>query len=119
MRARFFAALALLAAMALPACTTTPIPARFADGTSLPRRAWLPEGPPQAVILAVHGFNDYSNAFTEFGEFAAERGVAVHAYDQRGFGANPAAGHSCSGQRTIDYRGMDFKEVEDEEACLA
>ncbi len=44
------------------------------------------------MILAVHGFNDYSNAFTDFGAFAAEHGIAVHAYDQRGFGANPQAG---------------------------
>jgi alpha-beta hydrolase superfamily lysophospholipase len=44
------------------------------------------------VILAVHGFNDYSHAFAGFGAFAAERGIAVHAYDQRGFGANPTAG---------------------------
>ena len=33
--------------------------------------------------------------------------------------ANQAAGHSCAGQSTIDYSGMDFKAVEDEEACLA
>ena len=85
-------ALAVMAAAALAACTTTPIPAQFAEAPSLPRRAWLPDGPPRAVILAVHGFNDYSNAFTEFGEFAADKGIAVHAYDQRGFGANPAAG---------------------------
>jgi acylglycerol lipase len=91
MRLRPHAAVGLLGAMALLACTTTPLP-QIADGTSLPRRAWLPEGPPRAVILAVHGFNDYSNAFTEFGEFAADHGIAVHAYDQRGFGANPAAG---------------------------
>jgi acylglycerol lipase len=92
MRLRLFAALALMAAMALPACTATPLPAQLPEGASLPRRAWLPEGSPRAVILAVHGFNDYSNAFTEFGEFAADHGIAVHAYDQRGFGANPAAG---------------------------
>jgi alpha-beta hydrolase superfamily lysophospholipase len=57
-----------------------------------PRRAWLPEGEPRAAILALHGFNDYSAAFAGFGSFAAERGVAVFAYDQRGFGANADAG---------------------------
>ena len=92
MRLRRCAAVGLLAVTALLACTTSPPPAYFADHGSLPRRAWLPDGPPRAVIMAVHGFNDYSNAFSEFGEFAAEHGVAVHAYDQRGFGANPAAG---------------------------
>jgi acylglycerol lipase len=90
MTLRPFAALGLIAALCLVACTNGPAP--LADGSSLPRRAWLPDGRPRAVILAVHGFNDYSNAFTDFGEFAAAQGIAVYAYDQRGFGANPAAG---------------------------
>ena len=100
MRLRLFAALGLVMAMPLLACATGPPPAHFADHASLPRRAWLPEGPPRAVILAVHGFNDYSNAFTEFGNFAAEHGIAVHTYDQRGFGANPTAGR-WPGIRTL------------------
>jgi acylglycerol lipase len=79
-----------LAMTALMACSTTPQP-RGAP-PDLPRREWLSAEPPRAVILAVHGFNDYSNAFDEFGAYAAERGVAVHAYDQPGFGANPDAG---------------------------
>jgi alpha-beta hydrolase superfamily lysophospholipase len=90
MRLRPGALACLFAVMALLGCSATPAP--LLDGTSMPRRAWLPEGPPQAVILAVHGFNDYSNAFTEFGPFAAEHGIAVYAYDQRGFGAHPTAG---------------------------
>ena len=47
---------------------------------------------PHPVILALHGFNDYSNAFQDFASFAASKGIAVHAYDQRGFGANPDRG---------------------------
>jgi alpha-beta hydrolase superfamily lysophospholipase len=90
MNVQALAAVALSAVVVL-ACAPTPAPPMTAEA-SLPRRAWLPEGPPRAVILAVHGFNDYSNAFTEFGDFAAAHGIAVHAYDQRGFGANPAAG---------------------------
>ena len=34
-----------------------------ADGSRLPLRRWLPRGAVKAVILALHGFNDYSNAF--------------------------------------------------------
>ena len=49
-------------------------------------RQWLPEGKPKAVILALHGFNDYSRAFQGFGEYAAPKGIAVVAPDQRGFG---------------------------------
>jgi acylglycerol lipase len=90
MRVQALAAI-VLTAVATLACAPTPAPP-LTDQSNLPRRAWLPDGPPRAVVLAVHGFNDYSNAFTDFGEFAAEHGIAVHAYDQRGFGANPAAG---------------------------
>lgn len=40
------------------------------DGAVLPVRSWLPQdGPARAVIVAVHGFNDYSNAFTSPGSY--------------------------------------------------
>ena len=57
-----------------------------ADGAQLPLRSWLPAGKPWAVALALHGFNDYANAFAAVGDFLAGRGVALYAYDQRGFG---------------------------------
>ena len=60
------------------------------DGALLPLRRWLPDGPehnaPKAVILALHGFNDYSKAFETPGRWWASQGFAVYAYDQRGFG---------------------------------
>ena len=39
-----------------------------ADGRVLPLRKWLPEGEARGVILALHGFNDYSNSFEGPGE---------------------------------------------------
>jgi alpha-beta hydrolase superfamily lysophospholipase len=60
-----------------------------ADGYRLPLRVWRPEdgGPePQAVVLALHGFNDHSAAFAEAAETWADEGVVTYAYDQRGFG---------------------------------
>jgi alpha-beta hydrolase superfamily lysophospholipase len=63
-----------------------------ADGARLPLRHWLPESEPSAVILALHGFNDYSNAFEEAGQYWRGRGIATYAYDQRGFGATQYAG---------------------------
>jgi alpha-beta hydrolase superfamily lysophospholipase len=63
-----------------------------ADGVALPLRVWRPDGPPGVVVLALHGFNDYSNAFADVGAFLAGRGVAVYAYDQRGFGATATRG---------------------------
>lgn len=59
----------------------------MADGMRLPLRAWKPDGQPKAVVLALHGFNDYSNAFDDPGRLWARHGVITYAYDQRGFGA--------------------------------
>lgn len=63
------------------------------DGARLPMRAWLPaKGPVKAVVLAVHGFNDYSNAFEGPGMAWEDSGIATYAYDQRGFGEAPGRG---------------------------
>jgi alpha-beta hydrolase superfamily lysophospholipase len=64
-----------------------------ADGTALPFRVWMPDdGTPRAVIVALHGFNDYGNFFAMPGEYLRERGIASYAYDQRGFGATSKPG---------------------------
>jgi alpha-beta hydrolase superfamily lysophospholipase len=59
-----------------------------ADGVALPLRRWLPQTGDrvEAVVLALHGFNDYDNAFAGPGEAWARDGIATYAYDQRGFG---------------------------------
>lgn len=62
------------------------------DGARLPLRTWFPKGPPHAVILALHGFNDYSNAFAAPAAAWARDGIATYAYDQRGFGEAPRRG---------------------------
>ena len=81
----------LIVGLGMLACNTVPSDP-VGESSSVPRREWLPEGPPRAVILAVHGFNDYSNAFADIGAYAASHGIAVYAYDQSGFGANLDAG---------------------------
>jgi len=63
-----------------------------ADGASLPVRKWLPDSGPKAVVIALHGFNDYSNFFTDPGTFLAGHGIAAYAFDQRGFGRAPNRG---------------------------
>ncbi|MGF7207401.1 alpha-beta hydrolase superfamily lysophospholipase [Skermanella aerolata] len=64
------------------------------DGAGLPLRSWLPEDgvPVHAVVLALHGFNDYSNAFQATGRYFSAHGIATYAYDQRGFGATVRPG---------------------------
>ncbi len=71
------------------------------DGARLPLRAWLPDGQVKTVILALHGFNDYSHAFVEAGDDWARQGIATYAYDQRGFGAAPLPG-SWAGTYLLD-----------------
>lgn len=74
-----------------------------ADGVPLPLRQWLPRGPIRAVVLALHGFNDYSKAFEAPARAWAERGIATFAYDQRGFGGAPGRGlWAGEGQLAVD-----------------
>ena len=63
-----------------------------ADGVRLPLQTWRPESKPRAVILALHGFNDYANAVALPAAYWAARGVMTYAYDQRGFGRAPHRG---------------------------
>jgi len=65
------------------------------DGTRLPLRRWDAEGPakePRAIIVALHGMNDYSNSFDGPGHLWAKDGFTTFAYDQRGFGQGPSPG---------------------------
>ena len=65
------------------------------DGTPLGLSAWLPADgqTPSAVIIGMHGMNDYGEAtFYLMGPWFAARGVALYAYDARGFGRSPDRG---------------------------
>jgi len=63
-----------------------------ADGARLQLRQWSPRGEPKAVVLALHGFNDYSNAFQDPARHWAAAGIKTYAFDQRGFGLAPHRG---------------------------
>jgi acylglycerol lipase len=101
--------LVLLLVVALSACATPKVqpflPAvtepllheqsvRVRDGAELALRRWWPkgEGAPKAMVLALHGFNDYSYSQSAAGEALAAQGIAVIAYDQRGYGHSPEFG---------------------------
>ena len=77
------------------------------DGKRLPVRAWRPDGAPSAVIIALHGFNDYSNAFQLSAAWWRERGVMTYAFDQRGFGDTEQRGIWTAEEAMIsDLRSM-------------
>ncbi len=74
------------------------------DGYRLPYRRWGPEGDdgPKAVVLALHGMNDYSRGMRFAAERLAEHGIATYAYDHRGFGATRDAGLWPGDQALVD-----------------
>ena len=77
-------------AVQTPALTADALVVR--DGTRLPLSRWLPAGRARANVIALHSFGDYRKSFEEMGIWLASRGIAVYAYDQRGFGAAPHPG---------------------------
>lgn len=56
------------------------------DGYRLPIHHWHAIGEPRAIVLGVHGFNDYGASFDILAESLVAHGIDVYAYDQRGFG---------------------------------
>ena len=64
------------------------------DGVRLGLQRWMPPDgqEPWAVVIGLHGMNDYSQAFHLAGAWWATQGIATYAYDQRGFGRSPERG---------------------------
>jgi len=65
----------------------------MADGYRLPLAVTPAHGSARAIVLALHGFNDYRNAFRDPADYLADHGLLTVAYDQRGFGATAQRGH--------------------------
>ena len=61
-------------------------------GARLPYRSWLPNRPPHAVVLALHGFNDSRDAWDVPAPAFTAAGIAIYAPDQAGFGLAPRRG---------------------------
>lgn len=64
----------------------------MSDGYVLPLKTWPSINAPGAVVVAVHGFNDYSNAFEATANIFAQHSITTYAIDQRGFGATAQQG---------------------------
>lgn len=107
----------LLSTWLLTACTSASVPLgketveprlaqqpvfRASDGTELVAQQWLPKHQVKANLLLLHGFNEYPGAFDEVGQAFAKQGVAVWAYDQRGFGRSPYRGLWSSAERMAE-----------------
>ncbi len=77
------------------------------DGTTLPLRQWLPAGKPEVIVIALHGFNDYSLFIDTAAHFFTDHGMAVYAYDQRGFGQSANRGR-WPGKDTLAHDARAF-----------
>ena len=73
----------------------------MSDGARLPLMRWRPEGRPWAVVVALHGMNDYAASFRLAGPWWAGEGIETWAYDQRGFGRAPGRGEWAGQDRMV------------------
>jgi acylglycerol lipase len=75
--------------------------AEMNDGYRLPLRHWGTPENDKAIILALHGLNDYGAGFETTGRYLESQGISLISYDQRGFGASAGAGYWHGSQRMI------------------
>lgn len=59
------------------------------DGTERYACHWLPEKEPQAELLLLHGYGEYCGRYGRVAQAFNDSGIAVHSYDQYGFGRSP------------------------------
>lgn len=82
--------------------------------------AWLPPEP-QRVLILIHGYAEHSGRYDEMAMYFAQRGFAVHAFDQAGHGRTKGArGHVDRFERLTDEvaRFVDLIKLEHPECPL-
>jgi acylglycerol lipase len=93
------------AALPMPASPSPSISEHIftsSDKTELPLKMWLPSHEINGVIVAAHGFNDYSNFIKDSVTFFNKQKLAVYSYDQRGFGETSTRGKWSGRQALAD-----------------
>lgn len=56
------------------------------DGITLHTESWLPDGPPKAAVLIVHGLAEHIGRYAHVAEYLVARGYAVYGLDHRTHG---------------------------------
>lgn len=59
------------------------------DGQHLYGRWWEPAGETRAHLALIHGYGEHCSRYEHVAEAFNRAGIAVHSYDQRGFGHSP------------------------------
>jgi len=80
-----------------------------ADDVPLTLRRWsVPDDVRRAIVIGVHGFNDYGNfLMPEMPAFLQSQGIEVLSYDQRGFGDSETRGR-WAGHETYQWDLLTF-----------
>lgn len=74
-----------------------------AGGLKLFTQTWLPDGPPKAAVVLVHGYGEHSGRYGNLVNAMVPQGIAVYGYDHRGHGRSPGQrGHIMA---WAEYRG--------------
>ena len=71
------------------------------DGYRLPLWRWGDPSRARGLVLGLHGFNDYGNAFAGLGNYLGTQGLLVYAVDQRGFGTAAQRGRWPGEERLV------------------
>jgi alpha-beta hydrolase superfamily lysophospholipase len=72
------------------------------DGVRLPMRTFSAGQHPKAILVALHGFNDYSRFIENAAQYFGQMGIKTVAYDQRGFGEAPDRGKWAGTKVMVD-----------------
>ena len=104
----------------LPGAPGSDLTMQDATGAPIAVSIWEPEDrPPEAVVLALHGFGDYGSS--TYGRAAvdwATKGIATIAPDQRGFGRNPSRGRWPGAEALAADAVALTEQVRDRYPCL-
>ncbi|MEE2694811.1 MAG: alpha/beta fold hydrolase [Pseudomonadota bacterium] len=74
------------------------------ENSNLNYRKWLSNEKAENLIIAIHGYNDYSNSFEIPANFLLKFNIEMVAFDLKGFGKNPNNGEWFN----IDYHLNDL-----------
>jgi len=81
------------------------------DGARLPMRIYRAGPSPRAVVLALHGYNDYSRFIEQPAGAFSRRGIETWSYDQRGFGEAPGRGRWAGTDALVEDFRVALREV--------
>ena len=98
--------------MLTTSCTSTLM--KDIDTNSFSYMKIKPDSEFSNVILAIHGYNDYSNSFKIPGEYLSKNNIALTSFDLNGFGKNKNKGEWFDLKQHIKDIDFNLKKIKNE-----